>query len=186
LERRAVPAESTKPTGRTYLAARHVRRRYGVSDMSLWRWLRDPALGFPQPLRIRGRRYWDAALLEAWDARPAGASASAGETTPTLGHDLCGDAAHLPATQAGLAALVELARSAEGRDLLLRLVQIAGAGEGAGKSGTTIGAAIDNAAVPARGAVVGPSVRSALNEASLQDQPPRASFRARRGRGLPR
>ena len=35
----------------TYLPASQVRTRYGVSDMSLWRWLRDDALGFPHPIR---------------------------------------------------------------------------------------------------------------------------------------
>lgn len=52
----------------TYLPARAVRARYGVSDMSLWRWLRDEALGFPQPIRVNGRRFWQIAQLEAWEA----------------------------------------------------------------------------------------------------------------------
>lgn len=52
----------------TYLPAVAVRARYGVSDMSLWRWLRDDALGFPHPLRINGRRFWKLSELEAWEA----------------------------------------------------------------------------------------------------------------------
>ena len=37
-----------------YLHARAVRRRYGGrSDMALWRWMRDPNLGFPQPIYIQ-------------------------------------------------------------------------------------------------------------------------------------
>ena len=52
----------------TYLPAGQVRARYGVSDMSLWRWLRDKKLGFPHPLRINGRRFWKLAELEAWEA----------------------------------------------------------------------------------------------------------------------
>ena len=40
------------------LTARQIRTRYGdVSDMCLWRWLRDQKLGFPQPVLINGRRY---------------------------------------------------------------------------------------------------------------------------------
>ena len=31
----------------TYLSAGDVRQRYGVSDMSLWRWLRDELWVFP-------------------------------------------------------------------------------------------------------------------------------------------
>ena len=50
-----------------YLPAAAVRSRYGVSDMSLWRWLRDPKLGFPRPMRINGRRFWKLLALEAWD-----------------------------------------------------------------------------------------------------------------------
>jgi predicted DNA-binding transcriptional regulator AlpA len=52
----------------TYLPASQVRIRYGVSDMSLWRWLRDEALGFPHPIRINGRRFWRLADLEAFEA----------------------------------------------------------------------------------------------------------------------
>ena len=51
-----------------YLPAASVRARYGVSDMSLWRWLRDETLGFPHPLRINKRRFWKLAELEAWEA----------------------------------------------------------------------------------------------------------------------
>jgi predicted DNA-binding transcriptional regulator AlpA len=52
---------------RTYVSAAQVRARYaGVSDMTLWRWLdnRDP--GFPRPLYINGRRFWNESDLTAW------------------------------------------------------------------------------------------------------------------------
>jgi predicted DNA-binding transcriptional regulator AlpA len=66
----------------TFLPAGRVRSRYGVSDMALWRWLRNERLAFPRPLRINGRRFWKLADLEAWEAsRAADASASA----PTCG-----------------------------------------------------------------------------------------------------
>ncbi|OSP53818.1 AlpA family transcriptional regulator [Pseudoruegeria sp. SK021] len=38
----------------------------GVSDMTLWRWLNDPALNFPKPIYISKRRYWREASLSAW------------------------------------------------------------------------------------------------------------------------
>jgi hypothetical protein len=42
--------------------------RYGISDMSLWRWLQDSKLKFPPPaLRVRERRYWLEADLIAWE-----------------------------------------------------------------------------------------------------------------------
>ena len=55
----------------TYLPAGAVRARYGVSDMSLWRWLRNEALGFPAPIRINRRRFWKLAELEAWETSRA-------------------------------------------------------------------------------------------------------------------
>lgn len=51
-----------------YRNAAQVRARYsGVSDMSLWRWLHDEELGFPQPIRINGRRFWREQDLIAWE-----------------------------------------------------------------------------------------------------------------------
>jgi hypothetical protein len=51
-----------------YLDSRAVRRRYGGrSDVSLWRWARDPKLGFPQPIYIQKYRYWRLADLLEWE-----------------------------------------------------------------------------------------------------------------------
>jgi predicted DNA-binding transcriptional regulator AlpA len=57
----------------TYLSAAQVRSRYGgISDMTLWRWLQDETLAFPQPEWIRNRRFWREDRLTAWDSvRPA-------------------------------------------------------------------------------------------------------------------
>jgi hypothetical protein len=42
-----------------FLTSRQVRERYGnVSEMWLIRRERDKASGFPDPLRIRGRKFW--------------------------------------------------------------------------------------------------------------------------------
>jgi len=38
----------------------------GVSDMTLWRWLKDPALNFPKPIYISKRRYWRFEEVLAW------------------------------------------------------------------------------------------------------------------------
>ncbi|MCI0348840.1 MAG: hypothetical protein L0Z53_05385, partial [Acidobacteriales bacterium] len=57
-----------------FLTARQVCARYGgISDMSLWRWLHDEQLAFPQPLVISKRRYWRLGELEAWERRRAAA-----------------------------------------------------------------------------------------------------------------
>ena len=55
-----------------FLTARAVRRRYGgKSDMALWRWSRDPSLGFPKPIFIQQFRYWRLADLIEWErSRP--------------------------------------------------------------------------------------------------------------------
>ena len=53
------------------LPASVARARYGVSDMTIFRWLADPKLGFPQPIRINGRRYWRLADLQAFEVRQA-------------------------------------------------------------------------------------------------------------------
>lgn len=48
----------------------------GVSDMSLWRWLNDPAMCFPQPIYIARRRYWkEADVLDWLDAQCTTAAA---------------------------------------------------------------------------------------------------------------
>lgn len=38
----------------------------GISDMSLWRWLNDPALAFPRPVVISRRRYWRETDIANW------------------------------------------------------------------------------------------------------------------------
>jgi predicted DNA-binding transcriptional regulator AlpA len=56
------------------LPAKEIRAMFGgVSDMTLWRWLQDESLGFPQPTVIRSRRYWDADEIEEFRNRMVGA-----------------------------------------------------------------------------------------------------------------
>ena len=51
-----------------FLDSRAVKRRYGNrSVMALWRWARDPKLGFPQPIYIQKYRYWRLADLIEWE-----------------------------------------------------------------------------------------------------------------------
>jgi len=45
-----------------------VRERYGVSEMSVWRWRHNETLGFPKPTVINGRLYWYLRELEAWES----------------------------------------------------------------------------------------------------------------------
>jgi predicted DNA-binding transcriptional regulator AlpA len=61
----------------TFLPDPKVRVRYGVTDMTLWRWSKDPNLKFPQPMKINGRNYRRLAELETWERKRARASRSA-------------------------------------------------------------------------------------------------------------
>jgi predicted DNA-binding transcriptional regulator AlpA len=59
---------STDDDARRFLTGPQVCERYSISDMSLWRWLNDPEIGFPQPaLRVKDRRYFLEADLIAWE-----------------------------------------------------------------------------------------------------------------------
>jgi len=55
----AVAAAAVDVEGDSLETALQVRAAFGgVSDMTLWRWLADPELGFPKPIVVRRRRYW--------------------------------------------------------------------------------------------------------------------------------
>lgn len=49
----------------------------GISEMTLWRWLRDPTLNFPKPLVINRRRYWRVVDIEKWERDQATGKAAA-------------------------------------------------------------------------------------------------------------
>ena len=64
------PKRQKNSGGASFLTAAQVRARYGgVSDMAIWRWLHDPKLAFPQPMRINRRRFWQLADLDGFDQR---------------------------------------------------------------------------------------------------------------------
>ena len=53
------------------LPARQVWERYGVTDMTLHRWIRDERRNFPKPVYIGRFRYWRLADLQRWErSRP--------------------------------------------------------------------------------------------------------------------
>jgi predicted DNA-binding transcriptional regulator AlpA len=52
------------------LNSAQVKARCGnVSDMCIWRWLRDERVAFPQPIQINRRNYWRLGDLRAWQAK---------------------------------------------------------------------------------------------------------------------
>ena len=54
-------------TPRTFLPAPKTARRYDVSNRTIVRWEQDPALGFPQPMHVNGRKFYALDELEAWE-----------------------------------------------------------------------------------------------------------------------
>ncbi|RLQ89317.1 DNA-binding protein [Notoacmeibacter ruber] len=53
------------------LPAIDVRRRYGVSHMTVYRWQKSDKLDFPDPIVIAGRKYWYVNDLIRWEQSPA-------------------------------------------------------------------------------------------------------------------
>lgn len=61
----------------TWVPISAVRRRYGgdepVSDMTIHRWLKNPAMNFPRPTYFGRFRFWKLSELEDWEqAQPRG------------------------------------------------------------------------------------------------------------------
>jgi predicted DNA-binding transcriptional regulator AlpA len=70
------------PSLRRYLTGPQVCQRYGVTDMSVWRWLQNPELGFPKPaMIINRRRFWLEDELVAWERARAAITRLAGADT---------------------------------------------------------------------------------------------------------
>lgn len=59
------------------LSARDTARRCGgVSRMTIYRWQRDPRVGFPAPVSINNRNYWRWGQVRAWKQRQAQSQAA--------------------------------------------------------------------------------------------------------------
>lgn len=57
-----------KQDTRKYLTGPEVERRYSISRMTVYRWQHDEEMGFPKPLVINRRKYWETQTLDEWDA----------------------------------------------------------------------------------------------------------------------
>ena len=65
------------PTGPNdeFVSAPTLERRYGISDVTLYRWIKDPRKRFPRPRYIGRRRYFPPSEIVSWErglARKAG------------------------------------------------------------------------------------------------------------------
>lgn len=50
-----------------YFPGPKVAARYNVSDMTIWRWLRDERMQFPPPHYFGRFRYWRLSQLVSWE-----------------------------------------------------------------------------------------------------------------------
>ena len=64
-------ATNSETIGRKFLTTRLLCARYNISDKTVDRWLENPALGFPKPMVINGRRLWDENSLTNWERQRA-------------------------------------------------------------------------------------------------------------------
>jgi predicted DNA-binding transcriptional regulator AlpA len=57
-----------------YINRAELRAIIPVSDMTIWRWERDPAVAFPAPVKFGadGRNFWWLPAIEAWAANGHG------------------------------------------------------------------------------------------------------------------
>lgn len=61
-----------------FLPARKVWERYGVTSMTLYRWLASPDMAFPAPVYLGRFRYWKLSDVLVWEAsRPRAGSRTA-------------------------------------------------------------------------------------------------------------
>lgn len=55
-----------------YLTGPQILKRFQISDMTLWRWLQNPELGFPRPVVINRRRLFLLASVLEFERSRAG------------------------------------------------------------------------------------------------------------------
>lgn len=61
-----------------YLTAKHLVVRYGgISEMTLWRWVKEGRNNFPKPVYMNRRRLWPLQTIEAWERSNVRQKASA-------------------------------------------------------------------------------------------------------------
>lgn len=56
---------------RRYVSRRELRALFPVSDMTIWRWMRDPEVAFPRPTKLgrNGRNFWWLPEILEWERR---------------------------------------------------------------------------------------------------------------------
>ena len=68
-------SQVTEKPSDSFLPASGVWSRYGVTSMTLHRWLADAEMNFPRPFYLGRFRFWHIAELKAWEAKQPRVSA---------------------------------------------------------------------------------------------------------------
>jgi predicted DNA-binding transcriptional regulator AlpA len=68
--RKAAPTASPAPED-CYVTTKQLKVIVPASDMTYWRWQRDPEVGFPSPVKLGadGRNYWWLPKVREWIRR---------------------------------------------------------------------------------------------------------------------
>lgn len=77
MNHKVMPAKAPKNDGHNLPTANNPDRLFtstqlrtwlgDISEMTLWRYERDPELGFPKPIRIKRRKYWRCSDISAFE-----------------------------------------------------------------------------------------------------------------------
>ena len=71
----------SEPRDDDLITSREVRRMFGgVSEMTLWRWMKSESVQFPRPIVIHSKNYWLLGDLRRFRERCAASSADARAT----------------------------------------------------------------------------------------------------------
>jgi predicted DNA-binding transcriptional regulator AlpA len=69
-------ATGERPSDQRYVSRRELRTLFPVSDMTIWRWMGDPAVAFPRPVKLgrNGRNFWWLPAIHEWERNRAGSA----------------------------------------------------------------------------------------------------------------
>jgi len=74
-----------------YINREQLRELIPASDMTLWRWMRDPAIAFPTPVKLgaNGRNFWWLPTIRVWlKRREEGQAQKADSCLGTMPHEM--------------------------------------------------------------------------------------------------
>jgi predicted DNA-binding transcriptional regulator AlpA len=63
----AQPGTTNCSIDQRYITSRELRQRFPVCDMTIWRWIRDPKIGFPAPVKFGLRNHWWLPIIIKWE-----------------------------------------------------------------------------------------------------------------------